>query len=164
MQVRRLDPKTVVLTGLDLFCCELLRLIPTSAQSEDPLVHERLFSSPTNGLEPEIEMDWVEYVQPDLRQIFQSALQVVEGDLENFPPEEPEEFYALAIPVRHLDAWIHSLNQARIVLAVQHRFTDREMEHVTLLEGDQRALTLFQVHFYGFLMESFLGELDELDD
>jgi hypothetical protein len=161
VQVSRLNSQTIALTDLDLFCCELLQLITSSAQIDDPLVRERFYSSPTNGTEPEFEMDWVEYVQPDLRQIFQSALEVVDGDLESFPPDEPEESYTLPLPLSHLDAWIHALNQARLALAVRHKFTELEMERATLLEGDQRALSLFQVHFYGFLIECFLRELEE---
>lgn len=160
MQLRRLDEHTMVLKGLDILCCELLHQIAVSAEMDDDVVQSRLFSSPTRGAEPAIEEDWEELVHPELKSTFHSALEIVKSDLADFPSPEPAETYTLYIPVKHLEAWIHSLNQARLALAARNGFTERDMERSIPTEGDTRALALFQVHFYGFLMECFLREVD----
>ncbi len=152
---------TVALTGLDVFCCELLHQITVHACSDDAAVLERLYSSPTGGMEPEFESDWREYVQPDLRELFQNANDVVMADLKGFPSRNLQDDYSLKIPVRHLEAWIHSLNQARISLASQFDLTEREMERAMPIDGEGRALALFQVQFYGLLLECFLFQLDD---
>ena len=160
MKISRVDENTVALSRLDLLCCELLHQIPASAEIDDRAVRERMFSSPTGGREPELERDWQRYVRPELRHIFQSSLQVVQGDLQAFPPSDGSDEHTLHIPLRHLDAWIHALNQARLALATRHNFAESEMESAIPMTGDARALALFQVHFYGFLMECFLREVE----
>jgi hypothetical protein len=161
MQIQRLDEQTVGVTGIDLFCCELLHQIPLTADpGEDGPAHDRFFSSPTGGREPEFAKDWEEFVEPELRSLFQEARDVVRGDLAGFPPDDPSAEVALHIPVKHLEAWIHALNQARLALAARHGFTEKDMEGRVPISGDTRALSLFQIHFYGFLEECFLRQLE----
>ena len=62
--------------------------------------------------------------------------------------------------MKHLEAWIHALNQARLALAARHDFSERELEREIPAEGDDRAFALFQIHFYGLLQEFFLRQLD----
>ncbi len=160
MRIRRIDEQSVAISGLDVFCCELLHQIAVSAESNDPKVRARLFTSPTRGDEAELQRDWEKYVHPDLRRIFQSAVEVVKSDLRDFPPDAPADFHTLTLPVSHLDAWIHALNQARLSLTATHDFGEAEMERPIATDGDTRALALFQTHFYGFLLECFLREVD----
>ncbi len=157
-----MDNQTVALTELDLFCCELLHQIVSSASSEDPAVEERLFSSPTGGRDGSFEKDWREYVEPDLRRIFQTHLEVVAGDLENFPPEEAQGDCTLHIPFTHLEAWIHSLNQARLALVAEHNITGRELMRARIRTGDRRSIALAQLRFYEFILAYFLFEVDGL--
>jgi Domain of unknown function (DUF2017) len=162
VQICRLDEQTVVLTGLDLFSCELLNQIPVSAQAEESgPVQTRFFMSPTAGTNADIDEDWKTYVEPELRQIFQSALEVVRDDLADFPPSTPEESYTLPLPVSHLPSWINALNQARIALAAVYSVTEEDMERLSLA-GDARALALYQIHFYGRMQEYFLLEVGAL--
>jgi hypothetical protein len=67
---------------------------------------------------------------------------------------------SVRLPVRHLDAWIHALNQARLALAARHEFTDQELERETPVEGGPRAAVLFQMHFYGLLQEFLLRQAE----
>ncbi|HZJ13940.1 MAG TPA: DUF2017 family protein [Chthoniobacteraceae bacterium] len=162
MRIRRRDDQTVELSGIDLLCCELLRQIVVSGQVDDfPAARERLYSSPSHGREPEFDQDWKDYVEPDLRDMFRTSREVVQAALKNFPPKKPADSYTLNIPVKHLEAWIHALNQARLALSARFNFTEHEMEDAIPIEGDQRALALFQVHFYGFLQECFLRQLED---
>lgn len=160
MQVTRLDSRTLVLSQLNNVCCELLRQVAPSAEPGDNgPARARLFPSPTGGREPDADRDWREYVEPDLRRLFQDAREVVKEDVKHLAPEGRKQGHMLRIPVKNLEAWIHALNQARLAIAARNDFTEKDMDGSTPVEGDIRALALFQVHFYGFLQECFLREL-----
>ena len=151
------------LAEMDFLCCQfILQIVPSASATDDPAVQHRLYSQPTQGREPEFERDWKEYVEPDLRHIFKSAQEIVEGDLQKFEPAESEESTTLRIPMKNLEAWIHTLNQARLAISARHDFTEEDMEKKVSLAGDARSLALFQVHFYGLLQECFLQQLEDL--
>ena len=162
MTISRLDEQTLTLSELDLLAVELLHQIGISAEPEgSPAAAERLFPSPSAGRDSSLDRDWKNYVEPGLRELFQSSLEIIETDLADFPGQSSEDTYSLDLPVKHLEAWIHGLNQARLALAARYSFTEEEMEGRIPLEGDTRAFALFQVHFYGFLQECFLRELGD---
>jgi hypothetical protein len=121
-------------------------------------VRERLYAA---RLRAEQLRNWKNYVQPDLRDLFRSSQEVVRAALEGFPPDNATENYTLRIPVKNLEAWINVLNQARLALSARHNFTEKDMEVGIPIESDTRALALFQVHFYGFLQECFLRQLED---
>ena len=146
---------------MDFLCCQfVLQIVPSAQATDDPAAQRRLYSSPTEGREQEFEQDWKNYVVPDLRNIFRSAQEIVEGDLAGFEPDESDESSTLRIPVKNLEAWIHTLNQARLAISARYDFTERDMERSLSMSGDARGLALFQVHFYGFMQECFLQQLD----
>jgi hypothetical protein len=160
VQISRLDEQTLLLSGLDVFCCELLRQIPPSAEVEEgDAAYSRLYPSPTAGKDRRLEEDWKDYVTPELRELFQSSMEIVREDLSTFPSDEPAMEYSLHIPVKHLKAWINAMNQARLALAARYNVTERDME-AEPQENNARALALFQIHFYGILQEYFLRESD----
>ncbi len=160
MQIRRIDPKTIAVTRVNRFCCDLLRQIGTSADPGDNVAaRARLYTSPSGGKDAELDEDWKDYVEPELREQFRSALEVVQTDLEGFPPDETADHHTLRLPMDHLESWINALNQARLALAARHDVTERDMESEPS-EGDARALADFQIHFSGYLQECFLRELD----
>jgi hypothetical protein len=153
----------IEISELDPFLAELLRQIPASANPEGlEAAEQRLFSSPTNGKEPEICAEWKLYVEPELRRLFQTATETVAADLEQLNGNEKKlGNRTLCIPSKHADAWLNALNQARLVIAAKYNFTDGELgEHFRSPIGSRRDLSLFQVNFYGFLQEFILRELD----
>ena len=153
----------IEISELDPFLAELLRQIPASANPEGlEAAEQRLFSSPTNGKEPEICAEWKLYVEPELRLLFQTATETVAADLEQLNGNEKKlGNRTLCIPSKHADAWLNALNQARLVIAAKYNFTDGELgEHFRSPIGSRRDLSLFQVNFYGFLQEFILRELD----
>jgi hypothetical protein len=161
MKIHRLDAKTVALEEIDGMIGELLRQIPASADpTGSDAATARLFPSPTQGREPEADADWREYVEPGLRDLFLDAVSVVREDLKDFPEKPAAAPRDLRLPVKHLEAWIHALNQARLALAARHEFTERELEREMPAEGGARAFALFQVHFYGLLQEFFLRQIE----
>lgn len=161
MKIQRLDATTIALEEIDGLIGELLRQIPASADpSGSEAATERLFPSPTEGLDPEADEEWREYVEPGLRELFLDAISIVRDDLKDLPGKASHGPRVLKLPVKHLEAWIHALNQARLALAARHGFTERELEREIPSEGGERAFALFQIHFYGLLQEFFLRQLE----
>ena len=161
MKIERSDEQTVSIGPLDLLCCELLHQIRVSAApGESKAARARLFPSPSGGQDRGLDRDWRDYIESDLAHLFESHLEVIDRDLEDFPGDQPEsEGYTLHVPVKNLEAWIHGLNQARLALTARYNFTEDDMNGRIPSDGDVRALTLFQVHFYGLLQECFLRVL-----
>ena len=75
--------------------------------------------------------------------------------------EKPFANVSLRIPHEHADAWLNTLNQARLAIAAKYDFTEAELsDHYRSPIGSRRDLSLFQVNFYGFLQEFILREMD----
>jgi len=149
------------ISDLDPFLAELLRQIPESADAEGaPEAEARLFSKPS--AEKEMCAEWESYVEPELRRIFRSATQTVAADLAQLNGNEKSlRNRTLRIPLEHADAWLNTLNQARLVIATKYKFSDAELnDHDRSPTGSRRDLSLFQINFYGFLQEFILREMN----
>jgi hypothetical protein len=162
MEIRR-RKNQIEISELDPFLAELLREIPASANPEGaPAAEERIFSPPSNGSETEFCAEWKTYVEPELRRLFLTATQTVAGDLEQLDGNEKSlANRTLRISVKHADAWLNALNQARLVIAAKNNFTETELnDHLHSPIGSRRDLSLFQVNLYGFLQEFILREME----
>jgi hypothetical protein len=147
------------ISDLDPFLAELLRQIPLSANPNGvPTAKTRLFSQPS--AEKEICEEWKSYVEPELRRLFRSASATVTDDLAQLNGNEKSlSNCTLHIPIQHADAWLNTLNQARLVIAAKYNFSDEELnDHDRSPIGSRRDLGLFQINFYGFLQEFILRE------
>ena len=154
------DADTLQISDLDPFLAELLRQIPESADAEGaPEAEARLFSKPSG--ESEMCAEWKSYVEPELERLFRSANQTVAADLAQLNGNEKSlRNRALRIPLEHADAWLNTLNQARLVIATKNKFSDEELnDHDRSPIGSRRDLSLFQINFYGFLQEFILREM-----
>ena len=141
MHVHRLDRDTMELGEMEPLCCELIsQIVPSADVSDDPAGHRRLYSSPGEGREPDFEQDWKSYVEPDLRDLFRNAQEIVQDDLRTFSLPESGGLGTVHIPLKHLEAWIHTLNQARLAIAARHDFTEKDMETRAAVVGDARGL------------------------
>lgn len=162
MLITRPDSDTIALARLDLFCAELLRQITSCARVEegDPAA-DRIFSAPTLGKDKEADAEWKELVEPDLRELFESALDTVDRDLASFRQQPGVRVETLRIPISHLRSWVHSLNQARLALGARYGIDEKDMDEIGL-GRDARSLAIFQIHFYGIIQERFLRELGQL--
>jgi len=148
------------ISDLDPFLAELLRQIPASTNTEGtPAAEQRIFSTPAQS--KELCKEWKTYVEPELRRLFQSATETVTSDLTQLNGNEKSlRNCTLRIPLDHADAWLNTLNQARLVIAAKYDFTETELnDHYHSPVGSRRDLGLFQVNFYGFLQEFILREL-----
>ena len=162
MEIRR-RKNQIEISELDPFLAELLLQIPGSANTDGvPAAEQRIFSLPANGKETELCAEWKTYVEPELRRLFQTATQTVGADLKQLNGnEESLANRTLRIPIKHAEAWLSALNQARLVIAAKNNFTELELnDHLRSPIGSRRDLSLFQVNFYGFLQEFILREMD----
>jgi Domain of unknown function (DUF2017) len=154
----------VEISDLDPFLAELLRQIPASTNTQDSAVaHDRIYSPPADASQKEICEEWRLYVEPELQRLFQSATETVARDLEQLNGNEKSvSNCSLRIPTQHADAWLNTLNQARLAIAARCNFTETELsDHDRSPVGSRRDLSLFQINFYGFLQEFILREVDE---
>jgi formate dehydrogenase maturation protein FdhE len=152
----------LVLSRLDIFLLELLRQIPVSADpADDEAARKRLFSQPSQ--DAKTSREWEKYVHPELAHIFQSANETVKQDLDGVEEKLKGEAaeYSVRIPAKHFDSWLNSLNQARLALAARNHFAESDLEQDGLTSlATVRDLSLFQIHFYGFLQECIVREIE----
>ena len=151
------------LARLDLFFVELLRQIPVSADPGDSdAARDRIYPLLANDPDAaHANEEWRTYVHPELKELFTTSSDTVREDLEAFEQlDETNENWAFEIPAVHFDKWLNVLNQARLALAARFEFQEDEMSRngPTTIET-VRDLSLFQVHFYGFLQECLLQDL-----
>jgi len=161
MEIDRAD-SNLELRDVDPFLAELLRQIPESANpDENETARRRLFSAPAAESETEICQEWKLYVEPELRRLFETAAETVGRDLQQLDGKRrPFANCTLRIPLANAEAWLSTLNQARLVIASKHNFSDNELsDHYRSPMGSRRDLSLFQVNFYGFLQECILREI-----
>ena len=179
MKLRRGEEKgdAIVFEEIEPFFVDLLHRIPASADpGENAAANERLFGAPVEDDPDRFNDDWKEFVEPEIRDLFRSATEIVAEDLRALPkPASPhgdeEEFVfdpasfngeeqSLEVPRRHIDAWMTTLNRARLVIAAKNDFGEEAMdEDLQFPPLTNRDLSMFQVHFYDFLQQVLLREL-----
>jgi hypothetical protein len=99
-------------------------------------------------------------VRPELRHLFLSARKTVEADLENLL-DRPGRLGRLIVPRAHGDAWLNTLNQARLVLASKFDFSDEELSmHEVPKSFSRRDLVLLQINFYAAIQERIIDALE----
>ncbi len=126
----------------------------------DNRAEARLFSSPAETSERQFLSDWDEYVRPELRHLFLSARKTVEADLERLS-DRPGHLSRLVVPQAHGDAWLNTLNQARLILASKFDFSDEELSmHEVPKSFSRRDLALLQINFYAAIQERIIDAID----
>ena len=97
-------------------------------------------------------------IDQELREGFENASSTVEGNLGQLFAEGE-----LTIPPGHVDAWLNTLNQARLVLAARFDVTEEDMNRTAPLRtDDERDLAISRIHIYGLLQECLLNGIEEL--
>ena len=145
-----------VFSEMDPFIAELFRILPASAAPDDDASRKRIFSAPTRGRDAaaaNLNRDWSEYVEPDLRELFKTHVDIVAADLARM--KGGEESSTLGIPVKNARAWIHTLNQARLALGARHGVTDDDTAGRRRPRGP-KAFAIMQIDFYGMLLSALL--------
>ena len=147
-----------IFEDIDPLIGELLRGLPGCAAADEEPARRRIFSSPTAGADPEADQEWHENVVPEMRELFQSHVDVVAGDLAAMT--EREDSFTLNIPVENARAWIHTLNQARLALAAKHGVTDDDTAGRRKRHTSAKAFALMQIDFYAMLLSLLLGQTE----
>jgi hypothetical protein len=147
------DASTLLLSGLDSFLSALLRQVP-QAGAPHPDADARLYPAPTQGQNPEVDGEWVQFVRPSLEEHFALNRGVMEADL-SFLRACSDGSHEVEVPRAHSEAWIHALNQARLSLAAQFNIGSDEMDVAEAIPGE-KGLAVFRIQFYGILQEWLL--------
>ncbi len=160
MEIQVLEDGTTEFREVSGFLMDLLRRIPLVGASSDSRVEDRFFPPPATGADEEgLREDWSAFVQPELLTTFREAREVVQADLRL--ATEEENAWIVRIPIKHINAWLNALNQARLSLAEEHSFDEDALSKKlpTSLESSH-DLALLQMHFYGMIQEWFVSFLD----
>jgi hypothetical protein len=167
MQLQKLPDGSLRFSGLNSWDVKTFRSLPALADyAADPAAEKRLLPSPAveGDLTPEMAMDWVEYVVPELRESFARNLEIVLSDLQELSPEPegpppdigvmpdpdaPESnilresspmvpHFTLNIPADHIEPWFRAMNQARLVLSARYGMdSEHPPDLAALLEAGQ---------------------------
>lgn len=155
-----LEDGEVVFGELDEFLGNLIQRLPECAESESEAARKRLFGPPTAGRDPEADEDWREVVEPEMRELFQSHIDIVTEDLQGLEKHDGE--HVLRVPVEHLPAWVHTLNQARLALGAEYDVTEEDMSgHNLLLTDQSKGFALLQIEVYGLILGVLLRHMEE---
>ncbi|MEI6493865.1 MAG: DUF2017 family protein [Verrucomicrobiota bacterium] len=150
MKLSATDEGSLDLEEIPPFLFDLLNAVPLRAASSDPRVESRFFPAPAK--DEVLAEDWKSLVQPELQAAFLSAREVVLADLSSALQIEKE--FSMKIPADHMDAWLSALNQARLAIAEENHFDEKDLsEEITPDTANPRSISLFQISFYGFLQE-----------
>lgn len=147
-----------VFAEMEPLIVELLQGLPACADPGDDAARRRIFSAPTAGADPQADRDWSEEVEPEMRELFRTHVDVVAADLVAIIQDGKKS--TLGIPDGHARAWIHTLNQARLALGARHGVTDDDTAGRRRHRG-AKAFAIMQIDFYGMLL-SMLLERTEL--
>lgn len=154
MRFRRYPSGDIELSDVRSPFTELLAEIPLVAARHEG-AWARLYPDPVDpesDAAREVVQDWQELVRPGLEHLFASNRDIVSGDLAGM--ESPGESAQCVIPRAHFDAWLNTLNQARLVMVEENRFSERELSGQDPVDtGTRRGLLLFMVNFYGELQQ-----------
>lgn len=182
MKVFRHDKKSpaIVFEGIEPFFIDVLRQLPGDADpGDDPAARARLFSGPMAASEDgdEFIQDWKNFVEPGIRELFQSAREIVVEDLATLPPgasgpakNDGESFdpavflpteHSLTIPTGHMEAWLRVLNQARLVLAARRGFAEKDMERERPFPPftGPHERDMFKINFYDEIQQLLMQEM-----
>lgn len=137
--------------GIHPFFAGLLLELPRVA-GQQAHAEQRLYPAPTASGEEDLCADWRELVRPELENLFASNRELVAQELAAW--KNPESGTPLQVHRGHVDAWLNTLNQARLIIVEKNRFTEADLD--TSLPPDlatRRGLALLKVHFYAHVQE-----------
>lgn len=152
MRFRRASADSWELREMHPLFASLLVELPKVA-SRHKKAQARLYPDPTGGRGHEqLRRDWQEHVRPGLESLFSANRDVVARDIESLGRNG--QGTKVVIPADHIDAWLNALNQARLVIVEENRFSETDLDHRELPDlATRRGLSLLKIHFYAHLQE-----------
>lgn len=147
--------------GLDRQCLDTLRGVPMLVESNDSRVRERLLPETYDSAEDEAQ--WREHATPELERLFQSRLQIVRKDLAAVRKLDAVDSWVLFLPDTHANAWLASLNAARLALFVLNDLDATHLER----DGDEECTdkqreAISRIHFLAEIQCILMGELEAM--
>ena len=157
LRVQPVDSKTIRISGIEPFLADCLETLGQTLELRDsPRVSHRLFPPPTADNDRANE-EWRKYAGPELRHLFVSAGETVLRDLTGLKPEETTPpSYEVSFSAAHANAWITSLNQARLILGELYHVTEEDMSRTRFDVNDDRTLAIVRIHLLGYLLHLFV--------
>lgn len=121
----------------------------------DPIT-ARLFPDAYSD-DPAASHDFRRFTHADARQAKIDAIAVVLADLEQMPPSG-----RTAIPAAHLEAWMTTLNNLRLVLSVVLGITDEisSDEAARRPDSDPKGVIHHYYSWLGWMLESLMGAIN----
>ena len=118
---------------------------------------------PPPGENEELLEDWQDLVQPELRKHFEEDRLIVADDFTRMKQGlGKDSLWSLEIPLRHMEAWLTTLNALRLTLAGEHCLTEEELSHKHSPDlSTGRGTALMQVNFYAFIQECLVQTLEQ---
>lgn len=145
------------LKGISEPFLSVLRQLPDHPEEAGAAAHARFFPSPTHE-DPELQEDWEQHVVPELRRLFTEAREVVRKDLASLDKNDNGH---LKIPRQNVEAWMHTLTQARLALAIHHDFSEAELSQPPRSPAqDFRDYARLKMEFYAALLAWLVESAD----
>jgi len=154
LRVRAEPGKRIAITGINPVLLDCLQNVPGIVEQRDaPNVRKRLFPPPTSS-DNAANRDWENLVVPDLRHLFDSAVEIMARDLESLTADpQHQHHFRIVFAEDHLAAWMSALNQARLVLGELFAVTEDDMRQTDLDMKQPKDLALFRIHVLGYLLQ-----------
>ena len=152
MRFRRASADSWELREIHPLFASLLVELPKVA-SRHKKAQSRIYPDPTGGAgDAQLRRDWKEHVRPELERLFATSRDIVARDTEGLGHNgQPNN---LVISGDHLDAWLNALNQARLVIVEENKFSEADLDHREPPDlATRRGLSLLKIHFYAHLQE-----------
>jgi Domain of unknown function (DUF2017) len=157
------DETGYVFGGLTPFAVDTLKAIPMLLESSDLRVRKRLM--PDTYEDAEAEAQWRRHSAPELERLFLSRANLVRRDLEGLRRLKKTDTWVLAIEDRHQNAWLSSLNAARLALFEMNDLTAEHMERdgIDLCSKKQRE-AVERIHLMAEMQSVLLGDVEVDED
>lgn len=157
MNIRVEENGDLQIDGIDDFAAMLFRELPGIANSQGEEANERIYQTPTGGKDEDVDSEWKDTVEPELRELFSSAIDLVVEDLAGLKTNE-ETGLGFRIPTDHTEPWMHTLNRARLVLGAEWDVTEDDMDSgfSTTASDPERTMAIVKIDFYGMLLKFFV--------
>jgi len=151
-----------VFGGLHASMVETLKGVPMLIESSDARVRDRLL--PETCDDPEDEVEWRRHAVPELERLFLSRAQLVRRDLAGLRRIAGSEVQVLLIPDGHTNAWLASLNAARLALFALNDLNAAHMEADGLTKASKKQQeAIVRIHLLAEVQSVLLGDF-EIDD
>jgi hypothetical protein len=158
MWVARVD-EGFVFGDLSPASVETLKGVPMLLESADVRVRERLL--PETCSDPDDEEHWRRHAVPELERLFLSRAQLVRRDLATLRKMPKSQHQILLIPDAHTNAWLASLNAARLALFVLNDLEASHMEDAGFaLAAPKQQEAMLRIHLLAEVQSVLLGDFE----